>query len=519
MTPAPFPTMSRSALLLIPFLVLAGCERPAPEPASPAPAAAEPAPEAEPEFEAVRHVVRINTTSQSWSAGQPWEKESPRRRRSLGAIVNDFQILTTAEMAADATFLELESPDGRKLAPAKVDAVDFEANLALLSLSDPEADGDFFDDMEALEIAEPVARGSQLEIVQVEDNGEPLVTTGTVQGLDVVANFLPGQYFLTYEVKASMQSAASSYSLPALHDQRLAGLLTSYNSKDQICDILGTEILARFLEDAADGDYEGFASLGVSTSSTEDSGFRDWLRLPDETEGLYVSKVRPRSAAAKAGLQKGDVITSIDGYDIDRIGYFDHELYGRLFWSHLVRGSKSAGDELSISVMREGEPLELTGKLERREFRDELVPAYTFDQAPNFLVKGGLVFQELTRPLLEAFGDDWRSRAPLDLLDVLENPENYEESYDRVVFLAGVIATPATVGYEPLRNLIVTEVNGQPARDMKSLIEAFDQVPADGLHAIEFNEEDFTVYLDEVLATGVDQQLIQRGLTRLSRAE
>jgi hypothetical protein len=201
------------------------------------------------------------------------------------------------------------------------------------------------------------------------------------------------------------------------------------------------------------------------------------------------------------------------------MGYFEHPVYGRTFWSHLVRGAKGAGESVSLAILRDGEPQSLTAELERRDRQSELVPGYSFGKAPNFLVKGGLIFQELTRPLLESFGEEWQSRAPLNLLDVLENPDKYEENHDRVVFLAGVIATPATVGYEPLRNLIVTEVNGKPVRDMKSLIAAFDEVPSDGLHSIEFDEENFKVYLDELVSTEVDGQLLQRGLTKLSRAE
>ena len=85
--------------------------------------------------------------------------------------------------------------------------------------------------------------------------------------------------------------------------------------------------------------------------------------------------------------------------------------------------------------------------------------------------------------------------------------------------LAGVIATPATVGYEPLRNLIVTKVNGKEIKDMKSLIQAFDGPGENGMHAIEFDEEKFTVHLDEQISTAVDEQLVQRGLAPLSRAE
>lgn len=502
-------------LTALSVIVLSSCEQQV------KPAAAEPKEtiEVTPTADPKQSVIRINTTRQKWNPGQPWEKQPPRKRRSLAAVVGVNQVITTAEMVADATMIELESIDGKKLAQGKVIAVDYEANLALLGLDEAETDSSFFEGMVPLEIAEPFGLGDSVEAIQVEENGTLLITSGPVQSIDIVANFMPGEYFLTYEVKASMQSAASSFSVPALHDGKLAGLLTSYDSKDQISDITGTEILARFMADASDGDYQGFPSLGVSVARTEDAGFRAWLKLPDEVGGLYVAKVRKGSAAEAAELKEGDVITLVDGHDIDRMGYFEHPLYGRTYWSHLVRGAKGAGESVTLGVLRDGETVELTAQLKRRDRQNELVPGYLFGKAPNFLVKGGFIFQELTRPLLEAFGDEWRSRAPLNLLDVLENPDKYEDRYERVVFLAAVIATPATVGYEPLRNLIVTEVNGKPVRDMKSLIAAFDEIPSDGLHSIEFDEENFKIYLDEVVSTGVDGQLLERGLSKLSRAE
>lgn len=504
--------------IVLPILLLVACQRPASPDAS-IDIEVEVAPALNEIVDPLSSLMRINSTTQGWNPGQPWEKQPPLKRRSLGALVAPGLLITTAEMAADATYLELESIDGKRLAAAKVEAVDYEANLALIAIADPEQSETFFEGTDILELAEPPTIGTMLDIVQVEENGTILVTSGPIQRIDVVSNFLSSQYFLTYEVKASMQSAASSYSLPALHDGKFAGLLTSYDSKDQLSDITATEIIQRFIEDAQDGDYVGFPSLGVSITSTDDPNFRAWLQLPQELGGLYVSKVRPRSSATDAGLLEGDVITEVDGYAIDRLGYFEHEHYGRLYWSHLVRGTKKVGDTTTIKVQREGQAVELSASLERRDLRNELVPAYSFDSPPNFLVKGGMVFQELTMSLLEAFGDDWKSRAPLNLLNVIENSEEYQDSVDHVVFLAGVIATPATVGYEPLRNLIVTHVNGNPVRNMRGLIEAFDKVPADGLHAIEFEDEEIKVYLDELMATQVDTQLLNTGLSKLSRAE
>ena len=53
---------------------------------------------------------------------------------------------------------------------------------------------------------------------------------------------------------------------------------------------------------------------------------------------------------------------------------------------------------------------------------------------------------------------------------------------------------------------------------MKTLIAAF-KGNLNERHSIEFVEEDFTVYLDDAASTGVDAQLLQRGISRLSRAE
>jgi S1-C subfamily serine protease len=463
-------------------------------------------------------VARVNSTQQTWNTWQPWEKNSPRKRRALAAIIGPQRVLTTSELVSDATYLELESTDGTRFARAKVIAVDYEANLALLGPASEKEGQAFFENTVPFKITSPPKIGTSLSILQVEDNGLALQTTGILQSMDVSANLLPGHSFLTYQVKASMQSAASSYSLPVLCGGKLAGVLTSYDSKDQLCDVTSTDIVSRFLDEATAGDYKGFPSLGVTIARTEDASFRQWLKLADNQGGLYIETVRKGGAAELAGMKNGDVILAVDGQSIDRRGYYEHPQYGSLSWGHLIRGSKSIGDEVTLSLLREGKTLDLKAKLSRQEEGNQLVPDHIFDRPPNYLLKGGLVFQELSLPILEAFGEDWRSTAPLNLLDTYQNPEKYRESMDRVVFLSGVIPTPATVGYERLRNLIVSKVNGKEIKNIKSLISAF-KMGTDGLHSIEFAEENLTVYLDDAVTTSVDSQLLQRGINRLSHAE
>ena len=463
-------------------------------------------------------VVRLNSTLQAWSAGQPWEKAPPTTRRALAAIIAPQQVITTSEMVADATYLEFESPDGTRFAPAKVLAVDYEANLALLGPVSADDGAKLFATTTPLEIAPPPALGETLDIYQIEDNGVALRTSGALQSIDVSSTFLPGHNFLTYMVKASMQSAANSYTVPVLQHGKLAGLLSSYNSKDQICEVCATDIVARFIKAAGAGTYTGFPSLGVAVAFTEDPSFRQWLKLPDDQGGVYISAVRKGGAAQAAGIRKGDVLLAFDGHQIDRRGYYQHASYGSLGWGHLARGERAVGDVVTLALIRDGQPLEVKATLTREEEQTRLVPNYMFDHAPNYLVKGGFIFQELTLPMLQAFGEDWSARAPLNLLDVYQNPEKYQDRAERIVFLSGVIPTPATIGYERLRSLIVHKVNGKEIKNMKGLIAAFED-HSGALHSIEFDEENLTVYLDNAVITAVDAQLLQRGITRLSRAE
>ncbi len=460
-------------------------------------------------------LVRVNSTQQRWNTSQPWDKLAPSSRGALGVLLENKHILTTAEMAANSTYIELENADSTRTLPATVVAIDYESNLALLAPGNGNAES-FFSALQPLALGKPAKIGDQVDVWQLEDNGMPLITKATIQGADIVSSFTRGHYFLTYEAKGSMQSATSSFALPVIQDGKLLGMLSSYNSKDQIIDIIAPEIIAAFLADAADDDYQGFPSLGIGITNTVDPNFRLWLKLPEDMGGLYITSVRKRSAAEKAGILKGDVLLAIEDKVIGRRGYYDNEKYGRLFWSHLIRGGHQVGDEIKITLLRDGEKKEITAELTRSG--KKLIPNHMHDQAPNYLVKGGFIFQELSATYLEAFGSDWRSKAPLNLLDAFINPEDYEEGRNKLVFLSATIPTPATTGYERIRNFIIAKVNGQEIADIASLIKAFETPDADGLHTIEFTDgQPKIVYLDANTSDTIDAKLLQRGIPALSR--
>lgn len=459
-------------------------------------------------------VIRIATTSQSYNPAQPWNKKAPSTTHGLATILDTHQVITTADMVANANFIQLETPNGEHLFPAKVSVVDYESNLALLTPIHAK-DQKILEQRKGLSIANPARLGDTVDIVQIADNGAPIITRGYLQTVDILSSLMTGHYFLNYSIKASMQSASNSYTVPVVKEGKLLGILTSYTSSDQIVDIIAPEIITTFLKDAKDNDYVGFPSLGITTSRTTDIHFRNWLKLSDYTGGIYVEKVTANSSAEKAGIHPGDVLLSINGNQIDRKGYYQSKIYGPLFWTHLIRGTESTGSTVSIQILRDGKELQVDAILERPA--KSIIPTEMYDMAPLYLVKGGFIFQELTQPYLQAFGENWQSRAPLTLLDALKHPEDYAKERNRIVFLSATLPTPATLGYENIRNIIVDEVNGIKIKDIPSLIQAFQQKPENGIHSIKVDGHPKTLYLDAKTSDQVDKQLLSRGLPALSR--
>lgn len=461
-------------------------------------------------------VIRLNATLQGYNPGQPWDKAEPKNRRGLVTYLGKDKIITSSELVANAAYLEFETVDGSRRFPAEVVMVDYEANLALLKASSPEGADFLADQLEPVSLANGSKVGDSVSVLQFESNGMALQTEGKIRGAKIMSGLVPGNFFLHYMIKASMESAASSFSIPVFKDGKLLSVVTSYNSEEQILEGIAPEILNAFLADAEDGDYKGFPRLGLATTNTSDRNFREWLKLDESHGGLYVSAVKRNSSAEKAGMKKGDVVLSFDGKSIDRQGFYQTGKYGKLHWGHLVRAENKSGETVKMKVLRNGEIKSMDVTLEPT--KEGIIPSHTYDKAPNYLVKGGLIFQELNGSFLRLFGESWRTRAPLGLLDVYNHPEDYEEGINRVVFISAVIPTPASLGYEQLRSLVITKVNDKKIADINTLVEAFEH-PTDGIHKIEFLEDPKVIYLSAKISEEVGKSLLQRGLPSLSRTE
>lgn len=89
----------------------------------------------------------------------------------------------------------------------------------------------------------------------------------------------------------------------------------------------------------------GIAAVKLNSAAAKELGIT-------ETKGVGVAQVQPGSAAERAGLRKGDVITSFNGTEITEPNVF----------RNLVAGT-APGSVVTLNVLRDGRPLEVRATL------------------------------------------------------------------------------------------------------------------------------------------------------------
>jgi S1-C subfamily serine protease len=477
---------------------------PAPPPESPRPSKGQQPP-----------VVRVNVAAQAPNFMQPWRKNPRTIRQGLGVVLMDGRILVTAELVADHIDVELEKPDTALKAAAQVEVVDYDANLALLAA--PSAD--FLQSIPGARLDESVSVGDRVEVMQLEPNGRAVTTPATVTTIEVGPYPVDENAFLVFKLSVPLQSRENSFTIPALKDGRLVGLVMRYSPATQTADLVPAPVIAHFLRAAAKQPYAGFPRAGLTFSDTRDPQLRRFANLPDGTGGAYVTKVLPGSPADTAGVKAGDVLLAVDGRAIDQDGNYEDERFGKISLAHYVSTALQAGQEIPIVVWRDGAEMTLEGTLAPRERSRMISQPYIFDREPDYVVVGGIVFSELSRQFLREFGRGWQEDAPLKLLYLDRFQSELPPDRGRIVFISSVLSSPNNIGYEGLGFEVVEEINGKPIRSLADVAAAVDN-PEGPYHRIRLAEDPGLLVLD-VEGSKADEERIkqQYGLESLRRLE
>jgi S1-C subfamily serine protease len=461
-------------------------------------------------------LVRVNVTGQSYDYFRPWQKKAPFSKRALGAVLSKGRVLVTADLVANQNYVELERAETGEKTAAKVQVIDYEANLALLEPTEKT----FLDGITPLEITADTVVGDRLAAWQLEPTGALLATEGLVTTVQMTEYPIDVGEFLTYRISIPMQYRENSYTVPLVKNNKLAGLLLRYDSRSQLLDAIPAPIITHFLKEADSQNYRGFPSAGFSFFPTRDPELREFAGEKGKGGGVYVTNVEPNTPAMKAGLQVGDIVTAVADREIDQNGNYVDPLHGKIEFTNLLTAHAYSGDVVPFRVERNGKPIQLNMTLEHRDAKDYVSPPYNLDQPPRYYVLGGLIFQELSRQYLKEWGPTWERSAPQRLVyfDRFQS-ELFPEGNRCVVILSQVLPADSTIGYDDLAYLTVTKVNGKEIKSLADLAEAVKQ-PIDGFIKIETEEDPKQIALDAAqVATEAPNLQENYGISSLQRLD
>lgn len=278
-------------------------------------------------------------------------REQPFQGLGSGVIIDaeNGYVVTNNHVINDATDITVTLKDGRQFA-ATVLGRDEESDIALLQLENPR---------NLTEVA--IGNSDQLRVGDfVVAIGNPFglgqtVTSGIVSalgrsglGIDRLENFI--------QTDAAINSGNSGGALVDLHGN-LIGINTAILGSGGGNIGIGFAIPANMMKNLVDQIIE-FGEirrgvLGVRGGNLNQE-LADALGL-DRTQGAWVSEVVEDGAAAKAGIQAGDVILAIDGTPVLSFA----ELAAKV-------GTIGAGRSVTLTILRDGDERQIDVELEKR---------------------------------------------------------------------------------------------------------------------------------------------------------
>ena len=445
-----------------------------------------------------RSVVLLEVNRKQYDYQQPWSKRSGSLQKT-GVVIGPREVLTTAEDLSDHTLLRLQKDGRGKWWKAAVTWIDYHANLALVTAEDPL----FWNELKPVELADPAPGKEQMEIVRWRNGNlerrKAEFTQFTVD--DARLSFVS---HLQLELNSEINGIGRAE--PVVAGKKVIALTSAQTGSN--CRAIPASFIRPILEARKKGSYHGLAYFPFVWQPTENPSTHKFLKWVGEPRGVLVIDV-PATRGEPPLLKTRDIILKVDGFDIDTQGYYQDPDYGHLILENLSTRRKFAGDEVRLKVWRDGAAFDVNYPLPKAEYSTKLLPDQSFDQEPEYLIAGGLLFQPLSGAYLRSWGQDWKRSAPFRL--TYYNHDAPTKERPALILLTGVLPDIYNLGYQDSRSLVVDRVNGQKVSRLPDLQAAL-QKPVDGFHVIEFVRGDSLrrIVLDAGSLEAATRRVLQR---------
>jgi S1-C subfamily serine protease len=429
-------------------------------PAIAAPAAPPPAVEAKPA--AVENsVVKIFSTARYPDPYKPWLKQGPRESTGTGVIIEGKRILTNAHVVLYASQVQVQANQSGDKISATVETIAQGIDLAILKLEDET----FF------EKRAPLARAAKLPAVKdtVLVYGFPTggtnlsITKGIVSRIDFTLYNFPTSG-LRIQIDAAINPGNSGG--PAVADDKMIGVAFSrLGGGDNIGYIIPCEEIELFLQDAADGRYDGKPAMFDSLQTFENPALRPFLKVGRGVEGMIVTQADAIDPAYP--LKPWDIITRIGDTQVDnegmvRVGDI------RVRFQYMLQKTAREG-RVPMTIVRAGEEMKVEVPVSPK--RPLLIPDLE-GTYPSYFVYGPLVFSSASQHFLAGLNNAAVALAGAASPLVTRRSDRPAFPGEALV----VVASPffphkLSRGYSQTQSSVVHKVNGIAIKNLPHLVE------------------------------------------------
>lgn len=426
-------------------------------------------------------VVRIFATTQRRDYENPWQTEAPSNGTGSGVVIAPGKVLTGAHVVADATFIQVQKVSDPNKMIARVEAISHDADLALLTVDDPELMGGVTPE----KLGELPELRDRVAVVGYPVGGEEIsITEGVVSRIEVQRYTHSSRMLLAVTVDAAINDGNSGG--PVFKDGKVAGIaFQTLKDAENIGEMVPTPLIKKFIDGVKRRRSPVIPGLGISTQTLENPLLRKRAGLSSDQSGVLVLAVE-HGGSAWGKVREGDALLEIDGHPIANNGSVRYAGRFRTSFDALL-GEHFVGDNVELAVLRGRERVAVTVELAPYV---ALVPRSQYDMAPIYFVYGGLVFQPLSVDYLRTWGNEWWDKAPPEFLH-----EYYQgrrsEARQEIILVNQVLADEINVGYGHLSHTTVVSVDGVTPAHMRHFVELVER--AKGLLELRFSDRSIAV--------------------------
>lgn len=433
-------------------------------------------------------ILFLNVSTTPYNQTQPWKYSDIGQRFGIAVAVGDYQVITPAKNVINAQFIKARRAGQNEFIPAKIKVLDYQANLCLLEL-DKDAAGK---PLTPIKFVENYSKGAELQYYWLPASGDITTGRGYLRKAQVKSSppsFVPYLHFVL-----SNTSKRTSIGQPYFNNKKALGIASQANSDNEAA-LIPSMIINRFLKNAKKDPYQGIPVVGFDAIPLLDPAIRRFLKMPDDLKhGTYIEKVHNLGTGSDV-LKKDDCLLAIDGRTIDAQGRFVHKTFGQILFDHLI-ADKNVGQNVKFTVWRNGKKIELDTLAKTISSDQMLIPYQEYDKQPEYIITAGFVFQKLTRDYLSMWGGDWTGRVKPHLYNYYRNSA-FKPTDDRnnIVVLSYVLPADVNLGYQGLRRLVVSKVNGKKITGIKDMLAALQTNSDPNFHIIEFEQSNPTLVI------------------------